>query len=359
MRSDGDKYCLELAALPPGICSKKCFNHATILAEPQLLATVGGEQLMALSDFGWMPHEGGLISATAEAEFRSADFDNWTGVATAPDHPALRALVGALMGAGPGASETGWRQGDGCAQVIQRVGLEPVRVSLRAGSGEAAWREVCAITPLALDVLTVLIDRFEVDGGGVRLVRCADILAAKGCRRRGEERHALEEQIGRELTRLGQISVGPAEQPIFSVTPVGDQPTSFVVSLDPLVRELWAAAPVRRLSRRLLAFDHRSNRGADVLAKKLGIYLSLAIANGRPVVRSVRALLKAVGALHEVSGGARGGRIADRFEEALLRLEENGLFAAAYRGGSEPDPSRIKGWVKRWLDAELVIEPRA
>jgi hypothetical protein len=315
---------------------------------------------MALSDFAWMPDEGGLISAAAEGVTHSAGFDDGAGVATAPDHPALRALVGALMCAGPGAAAAGWRQGEGCAQVIQRVGLEPVRVSLRAESGEAAWREVCAITPLALDVLTVLIDRFEVDGGEVRLVRCADILAAKGCRRWGEERHALEEQIGRELARLGQITVGPAEQPMFSVTPVGDQPTSFVVSLDPLVGELWAAAPVRRLSRRVLAFDHRSNRGADVLAKKLGIYFSLAIANGRPVVRSVRGLLKAVGALHEVSGGARGGRIADRFEEALLRLEESGLFAAVYRGASASDqPSRIKGWVKRWLDAELVIEARA
>jgi hypothetical protein len=278
----------------------------------------------------------------------------------APDHPILRALTGALMCAGPGAAAAGWRRADRCAQVTQRVGLEPVRVRLHAESGEAAWREACAVSALALDVLMVLADRLEAAGGEARLVRCADVLAAKGCRRCGEERHALEEQVGREILRLGRITVGCDDRPIFSVAPIGDQPTSFVVSLEPGVGELWAAAPVRRLSGRVLAFDHRANRAADVLAKKLGLYFSLAGAGGRPMVRSVRALLKAAGVLHEASNGARGGRIADRFEEALLRLEENGLFAAAYRAVDEPlRQSRIKGWVKRWLDAELVIQARA
>ena len=276
-----------------------------------------------------------------------------------PDHPALRALLGALMCAGPGAAAAGWRPSDFGAQVIQRVGLDPIRVPLHAESGQAAWREVCAVSPLALDVLLVVVDDFEAQGGEVRLVRCADILDAKGCRRWGEERHALEEQIGREIMRLGRISVGASEQPVFSVTPVGERPTSFVVSLDPVVRALWSAAPSRPFSRRVLVFDHRMNRGADVLAKKLGLYFSLAGAGGRPVTRSVRALLRAAGVLHELSGGAaRGGRLADRFEEALLRLEESGLFAAAYRGGGrgQAPQSRIKGWIKRWLDAELVIE---
>lgn len=279
------------------------------------------------------------------------------GVAV-PDHPILRALFGALMCAGPGAAAA-WRRAEGGAETVQRIGLEPIRVRLNAETEDAAWREVLAISPLALDVLTVLADRFQADGGEVRLVRCADILEDKGRRRWGEEGYAFEKQIGRELMRLGRITVGDGEHPVFSVTPVGDRPTSFVVGLDLRIRELWSTAPVRRLSARVLTFDHRANRGADVLAKKLGIYFSLAGAGRRPMVRNVRALLKAVGALHEVSAGARGGRLADRFEEALLRLEESGLFAATYRGDRGPLlQERIKGWVKRWLEAELVVEPR-
>ena len=157
--------------------------------------------------------------------------------------------------------------------------------------------------------------------------------------------------------RLGRVVIGHAEQPVFTVTPLGEWPTSFVVSLDPVLAQTWSAAPTRRLDPRVLTFDHRLNRGADVLAKKLGLYLSLAGADSRSLVRSVRALLRAIGAMNEVASGARSGRLADRFEEAILRLEENGLFALAYRRGGAALQTRMKGWVKTWLDAELVIEP--
>jgi|GEM_PF-3160085 len=282
------------------------------------------------------------------------------GGAAVPDHPTLRALLGALMSAGPAATSGGWRLADGCVQITQRVGFDPIRVRLQAADSVAAWREVLTISALALDVLAVVIDGFAGDGGEVRLVRCADILDAKGRRRLGEERQAQEAQVARELMHLGAFVLGSEEQPVFSVVPVGgDRPTSFVVSLDPQVRAAWADAPLRRVNWRLLQFDHRTNRGADVLAKKLGIYFSLAGSRTRPAVRSVRSVLKAVGAAGELAGGARGGRLADRFEEALLRLDERGLFAAGYRGGRVPgmEDGRMKGWVKRWLDTDLVIVP--
>lgn len=274
----------------------------------------------------------------------------------APDHPGLRALLGALMCAGPSAAAAGWRLAEGCAQITRRVGMEPVSVRLHAGDAMAAWREVGAITPLALDVLTVLVDRFQAEGVEVRLVRCAEILEAKRCRRWGEERHALEAQIARELLRLGCFSVGDDDQPLFAVTPLDDGPTSFVVTLRAGLKDAWDVVPVRTVSSALLEFDHRTNRGADVLAKKLGLYLSLAGAGSRPVSRSVRRVLTGIGA-HEALG-ARGGRFADRFEEATLRLQERGVFAVAYRGGDLPAAqARNKGWLKHWLDAELTAQP--
>lgn len=277
-----------------------------------------------------------------------------------PDHPSLRAVMSALMCAGPGAEAAGWRAGEDCAELVVRIGLEPIQVRLHAWSAEVAWREVSAVTPLALDVLAVLVDRLRRAGGEVVLISCADVLDAKGCQRSGEERHGLEQQIGREFLRLGAMTLGVAEQPLFSVMPIGEDGGGFVVALDPAVRALWDAAPRRRLSWRLLDFDHRPNRGADVLAKKMGFYFSMAGAESRPVARSIRAVLKGVGALGEASCGGRGGRLADRFEEAMLRLHERGLVTVTYRGARDASvlDERVKGWVKRWLETTVVAQAR-
>lgn len=274
-----------------------------------------------------------------------------------PDHPTLRAVGCALLCAGPAAAAAGWRPGEGDAQIVQRVGLvEPVRVHLNARDAVAAWRAVCAVSPLTLDAFTVLLDRFRAAGAEVLLVRSAEILDAKGSHRWGQERHVLEQQIGRELMRLGRMSLAAADQPLFTVTPVDGGGTRFVVALDPAVKALWDAAPVLQLNRRLLQFDHRLNRGADVLAKKMGLYFSLTGAGSGPMVRTVRSVLKGVGGLEELSHG-RGGRVADRFEEALLRLHEHSLFTVTYRCARTRSllDMRVKGWVKRWADAELVV----
>jgi hypothetical protein len=278
-----------------------------------------------------------------------------------PDHPSVRAMLRALMAAGPGAQERGWRHGEREAYVVARAGLEAVRIGLRGDSAEMAWDEVCRVTPLALDVLTVLLGRFASGAYAPFLLCAAEILEAKGCRRWGGERCALEEQIAGELVRLGRLCLGAAHEPVFDVAPVGDRMTSFFVTLNPTLCELWRAAPVRRLNGQILQFDHRLNRGPDVLAKKLGLNFSLAGAEGRPFVRRVRAVLKGVGVAPDPACGAgRRGRIADRFEEAVLRLQECGLFTVKYRRADDrlALDDRVKGWVGRWLGMELVIEPR-
>jgi hypothetical protein len=277
--------------------------------------------------------------------------------AVLPAHPYVRALVTALMCAGAGASPAGWRTGESCAQIDARIGLEPMRVRLHALDADTAWREVVALSPLALDVLVILLDRFQTAGAEVLLVRCAEILEAKGLRRWGEERRLLEQQVGREIMRLGRLSVGLGEEPVFQVTPLDDE-SRFVVALDPEKKAEWARAPACAVSRRILQFDHRNNRGADVLAKKIGLYFSLAGAGSRPVARSVGASLKAIGAHAELSQPGRGGRLADRFEEAVLRLQERGVFEIAYAKAWDRSlgDARLKGWLKGWLAAELRVQ---
>lgn len=291
------------------------------------------------------------------AALRIAHLEQPAADLVAPDHPTLRALSCALMCAGAGAAAAGWRGEESGAQLTLRIGLELVRVRYCDVDTASAWREVVAISPLALDVLAILVDRFLADDVEVQLVRCGEMLAAKGRRRWGEERQALEAQIGRELLRLGRFSIGEDAEPVFAVTPVGDGRTSFVVALRPGLKAAWAGAPIRRLSRALVEFDHRANRGADVLAKKLGFYFSLAGAGSRPLVRNVGAVLRVTGMMQELASGARGGRLADRFEEAILRLQERSLFLVGYRGGRGPHAGdeRVKGWVKRWLETELVV----
>jgi hypothetical protein len=276
-----------------------------------------------------------------------------------PDHPYVRALTTALMCAGAAADHAGWRPGECCVQIDARIGLEPVRVRLHAPDADAASREIRAVSPLALDVLVIVLDRFRTVGAEVLMVRCDDILEAKGWRRWGEERRLLEQQVGREIMRLGRLSVGLSEEPLFQVTPLDDG-RRFVIALDPEMKALWARATACVVSRRILQFDHRNNRGADVLAKKIGLYFSLAGAGSRPVARSVGASLKAVGALAELSQPGRGGRLADRFEEAVLRLQERGVFEFAYARAWERSlgEARMKGWLKGWLAAELRVQAR-
>jgi hypothetical protein len=268
-----------------------------------------------------------------------------------------RAIVAALMCAGPGAASVGWRAEDGCAERVARIGLEQVRVRLHCWNAELAWREVTGITPLALSTLVVLVDRLQrTDRKGV-VLSPGEVLAARGCRRWGGERQALERQIGHELLRLGVMTLNDSRQPLFSVAPIGDEGDRFFVALDPAVRALWAASPQRRLDWRLLNFDHRHNRGVEILALKMGLYFGLAGAGLRPVTRSVRAVLKGVGALDDGGCGGRGGRLADHFEEAALRLQERDLLALTYRGAGESSvlDERTKGWVSRWLDSVVIV----
>jgi len=311
----------------------------------------------------WPPFDLSLAPGDLSAPDGTAGNSAALGLETAPEaalpaHPSLRALVGALMAAGPAAAAAGWRQGQDCARILQRIGLEPVHVRLHGQGADVAWRDVCAISPLALDVVTVVVGRFQATGGEVLMVRAADVLDAKGCRRWGGERQALERQVGRELLRLGRISFGVAEQPLFQVTALDETSTRFVVALEAGVRSEWAAAPLCPVSPQLLQFDHRLNRGADVLAKKVGLYFSLAGAGSRPVARSVGAVLKGVGVLAELRQG-RGGRLADRFEEAVLRLDERGVFAIGHNRAWQRSllDERVKGWVSRWLAAELTVKP--
>lgn len=278
-----------------------------------------------------------------------------------PDLPLVRATFAALMAAGPGALERGWRLGPQGASYTKRVGAEQVSLRLEATSADDAARVLAGLSPLALDALAMLMAMGPPGAPAqTRIVRVSDVVQAKGCRRWGDERRSLVQRLSETFQALRRLSAGSGGL-LFDLTPIDAEQEAFVYQPGAWLR---GGAPARRdLDARLLQLDHRRNRGADVLAKKLGIHFSLLVPGEAPVVRQVAAVLRAIGAADPdlASRRGRGGRLAERFDEALLRLHEQDLFAVRYRGGDGAvwGEDRGKGRVKRWAAADLVIRRAA
>jgi hypothetical protein len=118
---------------------------------------------------------------------------------------------------------------------------------------------------------------------------------------------------------------------------------------------------VSPLAQAVLQLDHRDNRGADALAKKIAVLLTLnwgAARKGREVRLDVRTLLRRVGELRRPGAApiAHAGRLADRLEEALLRLSEtlilpNKLLIDEAIGLRAEN----RRWFEAWLAAEIVF----
>jgi hypothetical protein len=158
---------------------------------------------------------------------------------------------------------------------------------------------------------------------------------------------------------LRRISSGRYGELLFKLSPNDAGGCDFVYEPGAWLNTLLQSAPPQLLDARVLRFDHRANRGADVLAKKLAVHLTCSTAGRGSAVRTVRSLLQSAGVPKEAlaSRRGRGGRLADRFDEAVLRLQEHGLFQLRYRRRPSAGPAddRVKGWVRRWLDTAVVI----
>jgi hypothetical protein len=277
-----------------------------------------------------------------------------------PNHAVVSALFGAMMAAGPNARDCGWRASGQSVSNVQRIGLNWLEIRLEATHEDDAWRALRAVSPLCVDVLALLLSG-PSDGGraGVRLIRAADVLDAKGYRRWGDERRGLERQLASEMLILRRLSAGPTGELLFKLSPLDSGGCDFVYEPGAWLNTLLETAPSQLLDTRVLRFDHRANRGADVLAKKLAVHLTCSTAGRGSAVRTVRSLLQSAGVPREdlASRRGRGGRLVDRFDEAVLRLQEHGLFQLRYRGRPAANVSadRVKGWVRGWLDTTVVI----
>ncbi|MBC6982426.1 hypothetical protein [Caulobacter sp. 17J80-11] len=257
------------------------------------------------------------------------------------DRAAFAAAAAALMAGGPHARvlQRGWRETGGRVVFEHRGPHGRIAVSTSAPDAAAAWADVEEFSALTLDALLAVDLAARVDA--------ETVLQAKAYGRCGDERRAFRAQVDAELDRLRRLRLqieGATE----------------IRTLADFLRPVPAAVSPRRPPDGPLRFDHRSNRGADVLAKKLAVWLSLQEDAEARKARQVRAVLAAIGELpvHIGERGARSGRLADRFDEALMRLEEAGLSRLRYRGESACAGDRSRGWITRWLRQTVVIEPQ-
>lgn len=326
-----------------------------------------------------------------------------------PNNPLIAAGMQAIWKGGKKARhlQGGWSESEGGRVTYQHLGgrggrilVYPNLVHSAADSlptTQALWSFVENLNPFTGDVaLAVLAQLVEPSQGDrpkypllqpVRITADA-ILRYKGIQRWGLERRLQEERVAKEMEYLRSLTFDVESFPTFNPETgrrdqgcwEGDrlfdivkveriQETFFgeseVVQVAWLVRAghwaYWWLNPqgrvyLARMARVLLELDHQGT----AMAKKLGQRLILLAGAIREFQKlCIDRLLEDVGELPEPSLRDKkwAGRIRDRFDTALLALQEANIIATVqWPDGSGPeDPDRSKGWVQKWLTSCVHI----
>ena len=334
-----------------------------------------------------------------------------------PNNPLVAAAIASLFKAGPGARNLmgGWAPDSEGRLVYRHIGKkggqiviypDPAALVTRQNGSDIAkqWSFVEDISPLTVDVLlAVLAQAFEPGLGNKSKfpllapvpITASAILRYKGLRRWGSEGAQLRQRVDEEILRLQGLRFDvhqfPAWDPDLNrwnakgVSVIGDrlfdivdsrthQSGGGVRSRSEIVwltrighwSQWWMNAQAKvwlgAIPQRILEFDHRRNRGSALLAKKISLNTMVlwgAVRSRGSMNRRIDHLLEDIGELPEF--GARdshwGGRIRDRFDEAILQLQEDGIFGhVEWPEGHEPGgPDRVKGWVENWLASKIMM----
>jgi Helix-turn-helix len=335
------------------------------------------------------------------------------GTARLPNNPLIAAGMEALWKGGRRARDLvgGWSLSPSGRPVYQHNGRRGGRVLVYPNlSGHAAdplpttdmfWSFVESLNPFTGDVVLAVLAQLCEPGTGDRpkapllepvRITAQAIARYKGIQRWGMERRLLDERIFDEMERLRGLAFDVEKMPVldpatgkwdsggaswegdqfFDIVKVEQWQESLLgdrerIEVSWSVRAgqwaYWWLNPqgrvyIGRMARTLLELDHQ---GA-ALAKKLGqhvVLLNDAVRPEAPLELRIDRLLEAVGELPEPASRGKdwAGRTRDRFDEALLALQEAKVFAAvAWPAGAGPgDADRTKGWAQRWLNASVRI----
>ena len=320
-----------------------------------------------------------------------------------PNNPLVVAAVQAICAGGPHAelNESGWRRDKNGRPVFEFWSGSGGRIKVSVcGANEAAWADIAALSPLTLDcaigVLTCLAsDTFRAATAAPRReavwLGAPALLSAKGYKRFGAEREAFADAIDVELQRLMRLrfelvayagydpvvrkwnsaGISRSQLSLFELASAASPRDDFDCSRSmPLRFGEWAehwlhaggAMWVSPFPQAILQLDHRNNRGADALAKKVAVLLSLNWGASRKNAElrvDARTLLRRIGELRRpgAASAPHVGRLADRLEEALLRLAETDLLPNTLQS-EEALVLRAtnKRWYEAWCEAPIVFD---
>ena len=340
------------------------------------------------------------------------------GAAQIPNNPLIAATFTAIFKGGPKARSliNGWEVDQDGIIKYRHIGRRGGEISIyfdvakeaTSNRGALAANQIElieAFNPLTADTLLAVLAQICERGTGNRsfyplttpvLISTNAILKYKGVRRWGWERSDLRRRIKHELELLSRLRFDVLQFPSWDpsiknwnhkgVSVVGDKiidvmgSDEIAVVLNNREKLLDATWTVRighwgrwwlnaqakvwlgEIPQTLMEFDHRANRGAANLAKKIGISTTVlleALKSRSYVERRINHLLEAIGELPimEARDGHWAGRTRDRFDEALMRLQETGVLGNVtwLSTGGPGDLDRNKGWVEQWLGSKIRI----
>ena len=339
-----------------------------------------------------------------------------SGNATIPNNPLVAAATAAILKAGPKASALlgGWTETKDGRIVYRHIGRKrgEIEVCLDRGgeagtpamSVEDQWAFVRTLSPLTADVMVMVLAQLCDPGHRGRpmypglmpvKVTVNRLLGYKHYSRWGWERVHCRTNFVEEIRHLQKLRFDVREYPGWDasigrwnprgLSVLGDRLFEVVNASqlycterkDRLLEAAWLIRPGRwaewwlnargkvwtsSMPSSLLALDHRRNRGIELIAKKIGLHMLLlwgAVRVRYAFERRIDHLLEDIGEL-PVSAERDchwAGRLRDRFDEAMLRLQENGIFAEVHwpDGRGPGDLDRTKGWVDHWLASAVHI----
>jgi len=328
---------------------------------------------------------------------------------TIPANPLIAAGMAALWKGGAKARhlQGGWQASETGRPVYQHSGRKGGRILVYPHGAPSAtaphlppetlWDLVEQLTPLTADVaLAVLAQLCEPSMGRkpqapllepVRITADA-ILQYKGIRRWGLERRLLHERVFTEMEHLRSLHFDVEKYPerhpttgkwdprgvswqgdrLFDIVKVECYQESLFgdrerIEVSWLVRagqwaHWWLNAHGRvwvgRMARILLDFDHREQRGAAVMAKKLGqrmVLLGEVLPVGTPITRRIDHILEDIGELPTPAKRDHNwiGRTRQRFDGGTDLLQNAGVLAVGWPIGYSTIPNR------QWLETKIQL----
>lgn len=317
-----------------------------------------------------------------------------------PANPVVHAAMGAIWAAGPKWEEKGlWetKPEENTAQArysSSNGGQIQVWVDPRVESEMAVWtmeyieNYLSNLSDFTADIaLAVLASLAEAKSPLFQptIIDANKIIKQKGIEARGENRDKLCKAIEKEMENLQRLrfeicqlqAIDPdtgkwnhkgfswEHDRLFDIVKIEKFDKNNVAVMWSVRAGHWAYYFLSPAARRwvcnfagvLLQLSHRQDRKVEVLAKRIGYYVTLhkwKLGKGQPLRWTIGTLCQAIG--ENPTNERNPGRFREAFEAALQLLEDKNVFERVmYPPGYWDDIDRNKGWVGNWIKNEITI----